>query len=165
MIRRVPTGYTSTIFAAFSRATAAAYIVMVDHVTPAVRSRIMASVRSKGTKPEMAVRQALHRRGYRYRLHRNDLPGRPDLTFVAKRKVLFINGCFWHLHAGCSKAKVPGSNRAFWTQKLERNRRRDSENVAALQDLGWDSMTVWECELKIFDPALDRIALFLGPRS
>lgn len=138
---------------------------MVDHVTPAVRSRIMATVRSKGTKPEMAVRRALHQRGYRYRLHRKDLPGRPDLTFVGKRKVLFVHGCFWHLHAGCSKATIPASNREFWTQKLERNRRRDAENLATLRNLGWGSMTVWECELKDLNSALSEIMVFLDPRS
>ena len=113
----------------------------------------------------MTVRQALHRRGYRYRLHRKDLPGRPDLTFVAKRKVLFINGCFWHLHTGCPKAKIPETNREFWIRKLERNRRRDSESVATLGHLGWDSMTIWECELKDLDSVLNRIVLFLCPRS
>lgn len=136
---------------------------MVDHVTPEVRSRIMASVRSKGTGPEMAIRQSLHRRGYRYRLHRKDLPGRPDLTFVAKRKVLFINGCFWHLHPGCPRAKLPKSNRDFWVSKLERNRRRDADSIESLRKLGWDTMTVWQCELLDMDSALYRIVTFLGP--
>ena len=135
---------------------------MVDHVSPEIRSRIMASVRSKGTKPEMAVRRALHRLGYRYRLHRKDLPGRPDLTFVSRKKVLFINGCFWHLHPGCSRARIPVSNQEFWTRKLQRNRSRDADNIASLRKLGWDTMTVWQCELRDLDSALNRIVLFLG---
>lgn len=136
---------------------------MVDHVSPKVRSRIMASVKAQGTKPEMAVRRALHRLGYRYRLHRKDLPGRPDLLFVAKRKVLFVNGCFWHFHNGCPRAKFPKSNRDFWVSKLERNRRRDADNMASLRELGWDVYTVWECELKDLDRAVKRISLLLGP--
>ena len=136
---------------------------MVDHVSPEVRSRIMASVRSKGTKPEMAVRRALHRLGYRYRLHRKDLPGRPDLVFVSRRKALFVNGCFWHMHLGCAKARLPETNRDFWSAKLERNRQRDSENEATLRDLGWEVLTVWQCELQDLDSALNRIVLFLGP--
>ena len=136
---------------------------MVDHVSTEVRSRIMASVRSKGTKPEMVVRRALHRLGYRYRLHRGDLPGRPDLAFVSKRKVLFINGCFWHLHDGCPRAKLPKSNRDFWALKLERNRRRDADNIASLRNLGWEVYTLWECELKDLDGVMKRLSLLLGP--
>ena len=136
---------------------------MADHVSPEARSRIMASVRSKGTKPEMVVRRALHRLGYRYRLHRKDLPGRPDLAFVAKRKVLFINGCFWHLHDGCPRANLPKTNRDFWTSKLERNRRRDYVNIASLRQLGWDVYTLWECELKDLDRAVKRVSRLLGP--
>ena len=141
------------------------YSAMVDHVSPEVRSRIMASVRAKGTKPEMVVRRALHRLGYRYRIHRKDLPGRPDLTFVSRKKVLFINGCFWHLHPGCPRAKIPISNHGFWVQKLKRNRSRDADNIMSLQKLGWDTMTVWECELRDLDSALNRVVLFLGPPS
>ena len=136
---------------------------MVDHVSPEVRSRIMASVRSKGTKPEMVVRRALHRLGYRYRLHRRDLPGRPDLVFVSRRKALFVNGCFWHMHSGCARAGIPETNREFWLAKLERNRQRDVNNEASLRDLAWDVLTVWECELRDLDAMLIRIASFLGP--
>ena len=125
----------------------------------------MGSVRSKGTGPEMVVRHALHRLGYRYRLHRQDLPGRPDLVFVSRRKVLFVNGCFWHMHSGCSRARVPVTNSDFWRSKLERNRQRDAESLAALRDLGWETLTVWECELRNLDTLLTRIASFLGPGS
>ena len=123
----------------------------------------MRRVRSKGTKPEMSVRRELHRRGYRYRLHRADLPGRPDLTFPSRKKVLFVNGCFWHLHSGCARARIPASNRDFWVAKLLRNRRRDAESLTALRDLGWDPITVWECELQDLEVALAGIESFLGP--
>ena len=113
----------------------------------------------------MVVRHALHRLGYRYRLHRQDLPGRPDLVFVSRRKVLFVNGCFWHMHSGCSRARVPVTNSDFWRSKLERNRQRDAESLAALRDLGWETLTVWECELRNLDTLLTRIASFLGPGS
>jgi DNA mismatch endonuclease (patch repair protein) len=135
---------------------------MADNVTNEVRSRIMASVRSTGTRPEMVVRRSLHQLGYRYRLHRRDLPGTPDLAFISKRKALFVNGCFWHMHAGCPRAKIPDSNREFWLSKLERNCRRDTESIAALQRLGWDVMTVWECELRDLTSVLDRLSHFLG---
>lgn len=134
---------------------------MVGRATDEVRSRIMASVKSRGTGPEMVLRRSLHKMGYRYRLHRADLPGTPDLTFVSRRKVLFVNGCFWHHHAGCSRAGIPTSNREFWISKFERNRKRDEENEASLRRIGWESMTVWECELRDLDSALERVSLFL----
>ena len=138
---------------------------MPDSFPREVRSRIMASVRQKGTKPEMTVRRALHRLGYRYRLHCGDLPGRPDLVFSSRRKVLFVNGCFWHWHAGCSRARVPSSNPDFWLAKLQRNRRRDAESIADLRDLGWESLTVWECELRDMETTMARIVSFLGPSA
>ena len=136
---------------------------MPDRYSAEVRSRTMARVRSKDTRPEMAVRRELHRLGYRYRLHHPNLPGKPDLVFGARRKALFINGCFWHLHPGCPRAQIPQSNRDFWTAKLERNRIRDSANVEALQGRGWEAMTVWECELRDLESAVMRIVSFLGP--
>ena len=120
---------------------------MADKVSAEVRSRIMAHVRSKDTKPEMMVRKLLHRLGYRYRLHRPDLPGRPDLTFVSKRKVVFVNGCFWHNHEDCPNVRLPSSNRDYWLAKLERNSDRDKRNLTLLTKNGWTPMTVWECEL------------------
>lgn len=120
---------------------------MADKVSAEVRSRIMAHVRSKDTKPEMMVRKLLHRLGYRYRLHRPDLPGRPDLTFASKRKVVFVNGCFWHNHEDCSNVRLPSSNRDYWLAKLERNSDRDKRNLTLLTKNGWTPMTVWECEL------------------
>ncbi|MCY4579222.1 MAG: very short patch repair endonuclease [Chloroflexi bacterium] len=121
---------------------------MVDTVPPDIRSRIMAQVKSKDTKPEMTVRRLLHGLGYRYRLHRQDLPGRPDLVFPSRRKIVFVNGCFWHRHSGCVRATVPATNREFWSAKFERNRDRDRRNYALLADRGWGVMTVWECELQ-----------------
>ena len=137
--------------------------LMPDSYSAEVRSRVMASVRSKDTRPEMAVRRELHRLGYRYRLHRPDLPGKPDLAFAARRKALFVNGCFWHLHPGCPRARIPQNNRGYWTAKLERNRIRDSASVEALQGRGWETMTVWECELRDLESAVMRIVSFLGP--
>ena len=134
---------------------------MVDTVSPEVRSRIMARVKSKGMKPEMAVRRLLHGLGYRYRLHRPDLPGRPDLAFPSRRKVVFVNGCFWHNHAGCPRVRVPSSNREYWVAKLERNRARDERNLALLEEQGWAAMTVWECELRDMPTAAERMTEFL----
>ena len=134
---------------------------MVDTVSPEVRSRIMARVKSKGMKPEMAVRRLLHGLGYRYRLHRPDLPGRPDLAFPSRRKVVFVNGCFWHNHAGCPRVRVPSSNREYWVAKLERNRARDERNLTLLEEQGWAAMTVWECELRDMPAAAERMTEFL----
>ena len=138
---------------------------MVDTVTPAVRSRIMANVKSKDTHPELRVRRMLHGLGYRYRLHRRDLPGRPDLTFVSRKKVVFVNGCFWHRHSGCPRATIPATNAEFWATKLERNRKRDERNRALLRKDGWSVMTVWECQLRQPSIVKERLVAFLGERS
>ncbi len=107
----------------------------------------MAAVRSKNTKPEMFVRRLTHAMGYRFRLHRADLPGTPDLVFPAKRKVIFVHGCFWHQH-GCKRAsRIPKSNQSFWGPKLERNRARDAEYLKTLRADGWDCLVLWQCEL------------------
>ena len=134
---------------------------MADNVPPAVRSRIMSRVKSKGMKPEMLVRRLLHRLGYRYRLHRADLPGRPDLVFSSRRKVIFVNGCFWHNHANCSKVRIPATNRDYWVSKLERNQARDERNLVLLEQMGWVVMTVWECELPDWDYLVSRLSAFL----
>ena len=134
---------------------------MVDTVSPEVRSRIMSRVKSKGMKPEMKVRRLLHGLGYRYRLHRSDLPGRPDLVFPSRRKVVFVNGCFWHYHRGCKHVRVPASNRDYWVAKLERNRDRDERNLLLLDELGWSVMTAWECELRDMETATGRLVEFL----
>ena len=134
---------------------------MVDSVSPEVRSRIMAQVKSKGMKPEMQVRRLLHGLGYRYRLHRADLPGRPDLVFPSRRKVVFVNGCFWHKHADCPRVRIPATNRDYWIAKLERNRARDERNLALLREGGWTVMTVWECQLKDLQAVTESLTQFL----
>ena len=108
----------------------------------------MRQVKDRDTTPEMMVRRELHRLGYRYRLHRKDLPGKPDLVFPGRRKVIFVHGCFWHGHDCARGARVPKTNREYWTKKIARNVERDRLNLERLHALGWDSMVVWECELK-----------------
>lgn len=112
------------------------------------RSRNMRAVRGKDTKPELAVRRAAHGLGLRFRLFRRDLPGRPDLTFPKWRAVIFVNGCFWHQHAGCSKGVLPKSNVTFWKTKLSDNILRDRRNRLKLQKQGWRVFVVWECDVK-----------------
>ena len=138
---------------------------MTDTVPSSTRSRIMSRIKSKGTKPEIRVRRLLHSLGYRYRLHRADLPGRPDLVFPSRRKVIFVNGCFWHQHPGCDQAHIPFDNRKYWLPKLTRNRARDERNVALLIEHGWDVTTVWECQLKDMAMTADRLIEFLEKRS
>ena len=130
---------------------------------PDVRRRIMAAVGSKNTKPERVVRSMLHAEGYRYRLHRSDLPGRPDIAFPSRSSVIEVRGCFWHSHEGCRRATVPATRRDFWAAKLSRNKVRDQANEAALKDLGWRVLIVWECELKDPEGVMTRIRRFLGP--
>ena len=134
---------------------------MTDTVSPETRSWIMAQVKSKDMKPEMMVRRLLHRLGYRYRLHRADLPGRPDLVFPSRRKVVFVNGCFWHNHAGCSRVRVPAANRDYWLSKLDRNKARDERNINLLKERGWMVMTVWECQLRDLTATTERLVTFL----
>jgi len=134
---------------------------MVDTVDQATRSRIMGRVRGKNTSPEMLVRRLLHHAGYRYRLHRKGLPGTPDLVFPGRKKVIFVHGCFWHRHEGCALARLPKSRPEFWIPKLEGNRLRDRANEVKLCELGWDAMTVWECELRDQAALLDRLRRFL----
>ena len=134
---------------------------MVDTVSTEERSRIMSRIRSMDTKPEMAVRRILHGLGYRYRLHRSDLPGRPDLTFPSRRKVIFVNGCFWHNHQGCEMARIPSSNRDYWQTKFEKNRSRDKRNLALLKRVGWTPFTIWECELSKPAALTEKMIAFL----
>jgi DNA mismatch endonuclease (patch repair protein) len=136
----------------------------MDTLTPVERSERMARVRGKDTSPELMVRRTVHRLGYRYRLHGPKLPGRPDLVFVKRRKVIFVHGCFWHRHEKCKLARLPKSRLDFWVPKLEGNRERDSRNQTALAAAGWDFLVVWECELGN-RPALERkLKSYLGRR-
>lgn len=112
------------------------------------RSKVMALVKSKHTKPEIMLRSALHKKGYRFRLHRKDLPGKPDIVIPKYNTVIMVNGCFWHQHTGCRKATIPKQNQKFWADKLERNVCRDIEIKTQLEKLGWKVIVVWECELK-----------------
>ena len=123
----------------------------MDRYTRETRSKIMSRVAARDTGPEKTLRSALHRLGYRFRLHQRELPGRPDLVLPKFRTVIFVNGCFWHQHPGCPKATIPKSNRDFWKNKLGRNVERDSENMAALKSAGWQTAVVWECELSSGD--------------
>lgn len=133
----------------------------MDNLSPGERSAIMARVRSRNTKPELAVRRLVHGMGYRYRLHGKDLPGRPDLVFRRARKVIFVHGCFWHRHRGCVLARLPKSRSDFWLPKLEGNRLRDERNKRALTRTGWKVLTIWECEIKEVKKLEKRLGRFL----
>jgi DNA mismatch endonuclease (patch repair protein) len=120
---------------------------MADVVTPAVRSRMMASIRGKNTRPEILIRHELFARGYRYRLHVSNLPGKPDLVFPKHRAVIFVHGCFWHRH-DCALFKWPSTNVTFWRTKLLRNRSVDRRALKQLKIADWRVLTIWECSLK-----------------
>ena len=119
---------------------------MTDTFTKAERSRIMAAVKSRDTTPELAVRRLVHSLGYRFRLHVRSLPGTPDLVFPRLRKIINVNGCFWHLH-GCARCRVPSSRRSYWTAKLERNAARDKRTQRELRRNGWQVLVLWECQI------------------
>jgi DNA mismatch endonuclease (patch repair protein) len=121
---------------------------MTDIVTPEVRSRMMSRIRGRDTGPEKIVRSLLFRSGFRFRLHRRDLPGRPDIVLPKYRAVIFINGCFWHAHARCAYATSPSSNRKFWETKLAANQERDRRNIGKLRQAGWRVLVVWECTVR-----------------
>ena len=121
---------------------------MPDTLSAAERSERMSLVRSKDTKPEMAVRRLVHGLGYRYKLHDSSLPGKPDLVFPSRRKVIFVHGCFWHRHGKrCPLTRLPKSRLDFWQPKLEQNHKRDQRNRRLLQADGWRALTIWECQL------------------
>ncbi|PYB83627.1 very short patch repair endonuclease [Pseudomonas fulva] len=120
----------------------------MDVVDKATRSRMMAAITGKNTQPELALRRFLHALGYRFRLHRKDLPGKPDIVMPKLRTCIFVHGCFWHRHAGCQYATTPKTRSEFWAAKFSRNVERDLENVQALEAKGWTVMVVWECEIK-----------------
>ena len=119
---------------------------MSDTLDPATRSRTMAAVKSRGTVVELRVRRSLHSAGLRYRLHRKDLPGSPDVVLPSLRTIVFVHGCFWHRHAGCKRASTPASHTEYWLPKLARNVQRDRVNSQRLADLGWTVLVVWECQ-------------------
>jgi DNA mismatch endonuclease (patch repair protein) len=126
------------------------------------RSEQMRLIRSKDTKPELAVRRALFALGFRYRLHYKKLPGRPDLAFPGKKKAIFIHGCFWHRHPGCGKSRTPKSHLDYWIPKFESNVLRDERNQKELLEAGWKFLVVWECELHNLDETIKKISRFLA---
>jgi DNA mismatch endonuclease, patch repair protein len=138
---------------------------LMDTLSVAERSIRMSRIRSTDTKPELRVRRLLHRLGYRYRLHRRDLPGAPDLVFPARSKVVFVHGCFWHAHQRCKIANKPKSRRAFWMAKFARNVARDRINQRLLRRSGWSVLVVWECETRDSDSLTARILNFLDATS
>ena len=125
----------------------------------------MRAIRSKGMRPELAVRSLVHKLGYRFRLHRKDLPGKPDLVFVSRRKVIFVHGCFWHSHEGCKTAHMPKSNLGYWEPKLARNRARDAKNIETLIAGGWKTLIVWECQTRDETRLSHCLRKFLGHRN
>lgn len=126
------------------------------------RSAIMRAVKGRDTKPEIVVRKLLHALGYRFRLHRGDVPGTPDIVFLGRRKAVFVNGCFWHGHDCRRGARKPKANAAYWEAKIERNKVRDQRVRADLEALGWRSETIWECELGDLPAVRERLVQFLG---
>lgn len=133
-----------------------------ENVSEATR-RVMRANKAKGTKPEMAVRRLVHGLGYRYRLHRKDLPGKPDLVFGPRRKVIFVHGCFWHNHLdpSCTVSGMPKSRVGFWDTKFQANRARDARAVEALRNLGWRCLVLWECGLRDVDSVRETVRRFL----
>lgn len=134
---------------------------MSDNRSPESRSALMSRIHGKDTAPEFTVRRLLHSLGYRFRLHRRDLPGTPDIVFPSRRKVIFVNGCFWHAH-GCRIGRPPKSRPEFWLPKLDRNRHKDSKDRRDLRKLGWEVLTVWQCQTKSQNRLQIRLCTFLG---
>ncbi|MGS1094826.1 very short patch repair endonuclease [Aquamicrobium terrae] len=138
---------------------------MPDSLTPTQRSAHMGRIRRSNTKPELIVRRLLHRLGYRFRLQWKAAPGRPDIAFPGRRKIIFVHGCFWHQHDGCRLAHVPETRRDFWEAKFARNRARDARDLARATDEGWESLVIWECETRD-EPTLEaRLKAFVGPTN
>lgn len=133
---------------------------MADTRSPEQRSRIMRAVGTKNTEPEVALRCLLHALGYRFRLHRRDLPGTPDIVFPSRRKAIFVHGCFWHSH-GCLKGRAPKSRKEYWEPKLVANRQRDARNERELEGIGWQPFIVWACELRDMPILATRLKNFL----
>ncbi len=136
---------------------------MVDRLTPQQRSAVMARIKRSDTEPEIVVRKLLHRLGYRFRVQLNGVPGRPDLAFPRRRKIIQIHGCFWHAHEGCATFRMPKSRTEFWEAKFARNKARDARLEKSARDAGWDVLTLWECGLSDQAGLIDQLFDFLGP--
>jgi DNA mismatch endonuclease, patch repair protein len=134
---------------------------MADVFSPEKRSAIMSRVTGRNTKPEIVVRKIVHSLGFRFRLHRKDLPGKPDLVLPRHRKIIFVNGCFWHGHSKCRRSKLPSSNIEFWRAKIARNKSRDLEVTRSLREIGWEILVVWQCEIVQRDHLLSKLHSFL----
>ncbi|KQQ78995.1 DNA mismatch endonuclease Vsr [Aureimonas sp. Leaf324] len=135
---------------------------MVDTLTPAQRSERMSRIRSTNTKPEVTLRKALHRLGFRFRLHGNRLPGKPDIVLPRYRTAIFVHGCFWHRHEGCKVATTPKTNTSFWVDKFNRNVARDAAAAVELQASGWKVLVAWECDLRTPEKAAAKAAKLSG---
>jgi DNA mismatch endonuclease, patch repair protein len=138
---------------------------MADTFTKAKRSEIMSRIGGKDTAPELRVRRLLHALGFRFRLHRTDLPGKPDVVLPRHRKVVLIHGCFWHCHPGCPRAALPTTNVEFWQKKIGGNQARDRRVRRELREAGWDVLVLWQCQLKSLDVLTRRLLRFLRPES
>ena len=137
----------------------------MDTVNSETRSRIMSRIHGKDTVPEMAIRRLIHGMGYRYRLHDRSLPGSPDLVFRSRKKVIFVNGCFWHRHHGCRLATVPKTNVEYWTEKFRLNSERDRKTHEEFELLGWKILLIWQCEIRDTEKVKRKIIKFLGERQ
>ena len=136
---------------------------MVDKLSPAARSALMGRIRRSDTKPEWIVRRLLHRLGYRFRLQWKAAPGRPDVAFPGRRRIIFVHGCFWHQHEGCRHATMPRTRTDFWREKFARNRARDARDLERAAAEGWDALVIWECETADAEALRERLEAFLGP--
>ena len=134
---------------------------MPEKLSPQQRSALMSRVKQRNTAPELIVRRLLHRLGYRFRLHRKDLPGKPDIVLPRHRKIILVHGCFWHGHTDCRRGTRPVTNAAFWNTKIDRNIARDTKVLAELQALGWTVLTVWDCETRDTAKLQEQIQQFL----
>ncbi|HIB12550.1 MAG TPA: DNA mismatch endonuclease Vsr [Dehalococcoidia bacterium] len=134
---------------------------MTDKLTSERRSANMSAIRSQGMKPELRVRRTAHAMGYRFRLHRRDLPGKPDLVFPGRQKAIFVHGCFWHQHVGCQDGRMPQSNTSYWWPKLMRNKERDVDHLTRLTTAGWKVLVVWECETVDHEDLSSQLQKFL----
>lgn len=139
-------------------------VVITDVLTAEQRRFCMSRIHGKNTKPEMAVRQIVHALGYRYRLHCASLPGKPDIVFAGRRKVIFVHGCFWHMHQCKYGCVTPKANAAFWQQKRSATVLRDAKAIASLEKSGWTVLVVWECEVRAPQKLAETLVTFLGPR-
>jgi DNA mismatch endonuclease (patch repair protein) len=137
----------------------------MDKLDAQRRSENMRRIRSKNTKPEVLLRSLLHKQGYRFRIHRRDLPGNPDIVFPSRRKAIFVHGCFWHQHPGCREGRLPGTRQEYWRPKLDKNTVRDASSILALRKLGWEVAVVWECELESATTVLHKVQDFLSGKG